>query len=172
MWEHIVKNKTCICPSAVLKLSCRRRVMTSGSTSLLVLDSDAPGHVLYYRVTYLDLQVISAVHVVSYQTWLKLSASHESCLGVNMMYFSGASSGWTRSLLLWWNYSGWTRLPKGAVVERWQFGGCVIAESVVIWVIIEPARHTTMQHIPALALIPLQAWKPIKMHCRKVEEMM
>lgn len=172
MWEHIVKNKTCICPSAVLKLSCRRRVMTSGSTSLLVLDSDAPGHVLYYRVTYLDLQVISAVHVVSYQTWLKLSASHESCLGVNMMYFSGASSGWTRSLLLWWNYSGWTRLPKGAMVERWQFGGCVIAESVVIWVIIEPARHTTMQHIPALALIPLQARKPIKMHCRKVEEMM
>lgn len=42
--------------------------MTSGSTSLLVLDSDAPGHVLYYRVTYLDLQVISAVHIVSYQT--------------------------------------------------------------------------------------------------------
>lgn len=42
--------------------------MTSGSTSLLVLVSDAPGHVLYYRVTYLDLQVISAVHVVSYQT--------------------------------------------------------------------------------------------------------
>lgn len=55
----------------------------------------APGHVLLYSVIHLDLLVISAEHILSYQTWLKLSPCHESCLGVDMMYFSRTSSGWT-----------------------------------------------------------------------------
>lgn len=71
-------------------------------------------------------------------------------------------------MLLWWNYSRWTCLPKGAAVERWQFGACVIARSV-IWVIIEPARYTehNAAHFHSTALNLLQAWKPIKMHRKK-----
>lgn len=65
------------------------------STSLSVLVNTDPliplGHILCYSVIYLDLLVISAVHILSYQTWLKLSPSHES-------HFSGTSSGRTCSL--------------------------------------------------------------------------
>lgn len=94
-----------MCPSAVLRLSHPGKVIISESPYLLVLvnththtDSHAPGQVLSYSVIYLDLLVISAVHIHSYQTWLKLSPPYESCLGVDMMYFSRASSGQTCSL--------------------------------------------------------------------------
>lgn len=90
------------------------------------------------------------MHILSSQTWLKLSAPHDSGLGANMMHFSGTSSGQTPRSLAWLNYSGSTCQPKGAVEERSWFGACVIASSLVIWVIIEAARYTTMQ--------PLQPW--------------
>lgn len=128
---------------------------------------DAAGHVLSYAVMDLDLLVISAARIRSYQTWLRLSPSYESSLGVDMMYFSRASSGQTRSPTTVAKLFRVNLSPKGTGVEQWQFGGCVIARTVVIWVIIEPARYITMQHIPAPALNLLQAWKPIKMHWRK-----
>lgn len=60
-----------VSPAAILGCYRPGRVMISESTSLLVLvntQTHAAGHVLYYGVLYLDLLVISAVHILSYQT--------------------------------------------------------------------------------------------------------
>lgn len=104
----------------------------------------------YCRVAHMDLLVIAAVHILTYQTWLKLSPSCESCPGVDIMYFSGSSSGRAGCVLLWWNYSRWTCLPQrhrgGTVMGLLGWGGeCDSQECCRIWVIIEPWQIHTAQ---------------------------